>query len=318
MSVDPGTTIPAGWYPDPAGSFQQRWWTGTSWTNDFAQYRPTLIHAAPVVQQAAPVVQQLPQEETNLFLAQQAATAGSHSVVAQSAGAMTMGSQMIGGTPSFGATSTLTRDAEVVTPQAVATPFTLPAADQAPQTTVAQPNAGNATLVPVARVTNTYAVADQNPAFSSEYQPFSSVPSVRRGVRETPERRYTGAVWALALSPLLLVGPGYAIATFLPVLYTVFVQGLVVLGFLIAVLALAIADRRALYLDGHDRTASPALALLTPMIYLPFRAFFVTRETGRGAFAPLILLVAVLGAITAALVLLPDVLQLLISAAALF
>jgi hypothetical protein len=41
VSLSPEPSVPAGWYPDPAGSFQQRWWNGIAWTNDFAQYRPT-------------------------------------------------------------------------------------------------------------------------------------------------------------------------------------------------------------------------------------------------------------------------------------
>ena len=318
MSVDPGTTIPAGWYPDPAGSFQQRWWTGTSWTNDFAQYRPTLIHAAPVVHQAPPVVQQAQPEETNLYVAQQAAAAGTHGVVAQSLGARTVDSQRIGGTPAFGQTTTLTRQPEVVTQQAAPVPFTLPAADQAPQTTVAQPNAGNATLIPVARPSNPFAVAADSPAFSSEYSPFSSIPSARRGAQHRPERRYTGSAWTLALSPLLLVGAGYAVASFLPLFYTVFVQGVLAFAYLLIVMLLAVADRRSLSIEGHERTASPALALLTPLAYLLARSISVTRETGRSAFSPFVLVVLTLGAIGAAVVFLPGVLALLTSAAGLY
>lgn len=28
----PGSSIPAGWYPDPSNAAQQRWWDGTQWT----------------------------------------------------------------------------------------------------------------------------------------------------------------------------------------------------------------------------------------------------------------------------------------------
>lgn len=39
---------PAGWYPDPNGSAQQRWWNGQSWTNDLAP-----VAAAPAEAMAA-------------------------------------------------------------------------------------------------------------------------------------------------------------------------------------------------------------------------------------------------------------------------
>lgn len=318
MSDAPSTAIPAGWYPDPAGSFQQRWWTGTSWTNDFAQYRPTLIHAAPAQPVAPVAAQPVTQQETSLYLAQQAAAqVSAHTVTAQANGARTIGSQAIGGTPAYGSTSTLlTREPEQGIAAAPAAPFTLPAADQAPQTTVAQPNAGSATLIPIARSSG-YAVASENPTFTNDYLPFSNIPSVRRGAREKPQRRYTGSAWALALSPLLLAGAAYALARFASMYYTVFVLGLLAVAFAIVGLLLAVSDRRGLYQDGHDSTAPSALALLTPPVYLLARAVVASRETGRSTVAPLVLSVLVLGALGAAVVLVPGVLALLTSATSL-
>jgi Protein of unknown function (DUF2510) len=42
MSALTTTPIPAGWYPDPHGTLQQRWWNGSSWTQEIAPYKPTL------------------------------------------------------------------------------------------------------------------------------------------------------------------------------------------------------------------------------------------------------------------------------------
>jgi len=42
-------SIPAGWYPDPAGSTQQRWWDGTQWTGHLSGPAPL---AQPYAQQA--------------------------------------------------------------------------------------------------------------------------------------------------------------------------------------------------------------------------------------------------------------------------
>ena len=30
-------SVPAGWYPDPAGTPRQRWWDGTSWTENYTE-----------------------------------------------------------------------------------------------------------------------------------------------------------------------------------------------------------------------------------------------------------------------------------------
>ena len=40
ITTAPITTapIPAGWYPDPHGNPQQRWWDGDAWTSDVAPY----------------------------------------------------------------------------------------------------------------------------------------------------------------------------------------------------------------------------------------------------------------------------------------
>jgi Protein of unknown function (DUF2510) len=51
MSAISALPIPAGWYPDPLGTLQQRWWNGNGWTSEIAPYRPTLslIPADPYV-----------------------------------------------------------------------------------------------------------------------------------------------------------------------------------------------------------------------------------------------------------------------------
>jgi hypothetical protein len=298
MSTASSAPIPAGWYPDPAGSFQQRWWTGEAWTNDFAQYRPTLVHAAAVPQFPSMVAQQEPADAE--FLAQQAAA----TAAAQAAGSAATAS---------GPTQTLTREpATTVDPLPT---FRLPVADQAPQTTVAQPNAGNASLIAVAP---TYRPAQRDTGFTGEYMPFGSQPEVRAGERILPERRYTISAWLMALLPLALVAAAWAVATFVPAIYTTFTQGALVVVFLIVSVVLAALDRRTLHLDGHDITTAPALALLTPFAFLPARAVIASRETGRSTFAPLLLLIVVAAAIAAALVFVDGLVSLLLTASALY
>ena len=41
MSTPTNPQVPAGWYPDPAGSARSRWWDGTQWTDHFSEpYTP--------------------------------------------------------------------------------------------------------------------------------------------------------------------------------------------------------------------------------------------------------------------------------------
>ena len=47
--------IPAGWYPDPRGSKQRRWWDGTSWTHALEALPERVVPAEPVAT-AQPVV----------------------------------------------------------------------------------------------------------------------------------------------------------------------------------------------------------------------------------------------------------------------
>jgi hypothetical protein len=53
MTIYTPATPPSGWYPDPAGSPQLRWWDGSAWT---AQLAP-LPSPSPVPPQAAPELQ---------------------------------------------------------------------------------------------------------------------------------------------------------------------------------------------------------------------------------------------------------------------
>ncbi|MCU1513594.1 MAG: hypothetical protein JWO10_684 [Microbacteriaceae bacterium] len=42
MSSVNTVVAPAGWYPDPLGLPQVRWWNGLSWTNRIEEMRPDM------------------------------------------------------------------------------------------------------------------------------------------------------------------------------------------------------------------------------------------------------------------------------------
>lgn len=43
MITKPLSTVPAGWYADPLGMPQLRWWSGTSWSVNVSAARPELV-----------------------------------------------------------------------------------------------------------------------------------------------------------------------------------------------------------------------------------------------------------------------------------
>lgn len=53
--VTPTTTAaPAGWYRDPLGLPQLRWWNGMTWTNTIQEQRPELHASGPSRRSASP------------------------------------------------------------------------------------------------------------------------------------------------------------------------------------------------------------------------------------------------------------------------
>jgi len=309
----PEGTIPAGWYPDPAGSFQQRWWDGTAWTNDFAQYRPTLVHSAPAVQalqaRAAAISgvafdQQQNSDVTHFASGQVSAAAAEQAQQAQQA----LPLQGVDPVPS-------------VNPVPSVDPlpsFNLPAESRAPLSTVGQPNAGNVMLIAVPSRSAKPAIAAANSSFGTEYQPFGQTAEVSFGQKQLSEYRFTVSVWAIAALPAVVIGVAYALAAYLPAIYTIFMQVILLSLFAFSTVALAIRDRFSLRKEGHERAASPAWMLLTPVAYLAARTPAVARETGRSGSLPLVVLLCVLGAIAALLVFVPGLIALLLTANGLY
>lgn len=317
MTLDASTHIPPGWYPDPQGSFQQRWWDGSAWTNEFAQYRPILNYSG----QAKPAAAS---EHIPTFALP--ATDGPLSPPAPRA-------ELLGTAP---VTPPQPTSAPVASPPA----YTPPTALQPPLVSVQPIMVGpvdpvpsrpgsNENQFPRSGVMNSgitppmptlvsspggstpgpesrfVGVDGSNGAGSVPYEPFAQAPRPSASApRERSQRVYTAAAWALAVIPLAAVVTAYVIAAYGPLFYSAF--AVLIIGIVLAGLMIGIgyADSTRLHRLGHERTTPGILALFGPLFFIA-RMFPVRRETGRSGVALLVVSLAVWGGAIAAYFLVP-------------
>lgn len=342
MSLAPESSVPPGWYPDPQGSFQQRWWTGTTWTNDFAQLRPTMAasHSTAAALQASIHAQQAQQAQEQQAQAQQAlaqqallmqqALVGlaqhqpAHAQplhaqpahVAQHAAAPQQ--SFVGGAHAATVAPPVLAPQVAQPPVAAAPAVTMPAAP--PQIAgftgygsatapLAAPSVSGVAIVPVAPVPRT-TIGAVNPIAGADYQPFSSVSTTRAGARQSATRRHTIAAWVLAFLPLVPLGAAYALATLTPDFYGIVPQFVLLAIFVAGAVGLAGVDRHTLQADGHEVLASPAFAIIPPL-YLVIRSTLVAHEARRGAISPFLVSLLVIGGSVAAVMVVPGLSALL-------
>src|SRR6187402_2836392 len=181
MSLVPESSIAPGWYPDPAGSFQQRWWNGASWTNDFAQYRPLLQQSASGAPVGVPVFSTVePVTGPTAVVAEQpvsrrAREGGAHSaltapVPVQAQPVLAQQSAALVSTP------TLVREYPEQTHQALAPSPAYSVPITAPVSTFSV--TPTAALVPVSGATLSAGPGAVNPNILENYQPFGMIPDV--------------------------------------------------------------------------------------------------------------------------------------------
>jgi hypothetical protein len=275
--------VPAGWYPDPLGLPQLRWWDNRAWTEHTSEARAPII-IQPGSTRLAYAEDDLPsrreqrerekereQEERDAAIATELETDDSDDrddLSAQPLLAMTL--------------------LELEPPES---------------DTVDEDTPG-----PVSAATHANtSTPRRRSTFQEEHVGLPRLAPERPSRRGWAKRTYTTAVWVIALIPVLQIAASALLITVfglghnLPLLLVVWVSPyLVVLGF-------AAYDRLVLTTAGHERPASAAWALLTAPVYLIMRAIRTTRNTGRG-FAPFAIWSGATFALVATVLVLPGIL----------
>ena len=326
MSILSNTPIPPGWYPDPEGSPQQRWWDGSLWTDSVAPYRSVLelLSAATRATEAA-----VGHPSTNR------AFSSSHDFNEQQALATQLSFRSVGspvadyapmGTavPVPAEVPAFLAEVPVVTPasareiralEAAVALHGIPVHDRdefLPLSAAAGSSSWVTAMQPAQEPSSGTSIPD-------DYEPFAFVQNTRfTAPPSAPPRRtphLTISAFLLGLLPALLLIAAFGGVDAAPEPYASLIRSvLVALLALTAVLAsllLALRDGSRLRSFGHAHTASSAWVLLSPLVYLVARTVAVRRETGRVSIAPLVVAVSVAGAVAAVLTTQPAFLALL-------
>lgn len=274
--------VPAGWYPDPLGLPQLRWWDAQAWTEHTSEAR------APIIIQPAT---RLAYADDDLNLEESRAWDDLPSRREQrerereNSGPVQLDYE----------SDVLQYETDTVDDELSAQPLlamTLKELEPPLTDTVDEDTPG-----PRRASTHTNAA----PAAST----LSALAEEEEAPARAPKRMrtYTAAVWFMALMPALQLAVSvllivYGLGNNYPLYLVVwFAPYLVVLG-------IAAFDRLVLTLWGHERPASAAWGLLTAPVYLVARALRTYRQTGRG-LAPIAGFVGSATAVLAGVLVLP-------------
>jgi hypothetical protein len=272
---DNGFGVPAGWYPDPLGLPQLRWWDSQAWTEHTSEAR------APIVIQPA----------TRLGFADEELPARDEAFPSRREQRERERRERSGSLLD----SQFQTDTDVEQDELSAQPLlamTLRELEPPLTDTVDD-------ITPVPKRATTH--ANSVPAASALSDLTEELPPERE-LKQT--RTYTGAVWLIAIMPLLQVGAaialiaGLKIGNNLPLVLTI-----VVLPYLL-VLGIAAYDRLLLQVWGHISPASQFWSFLTAPVYLIARAVRTYRATGKG-FAPLVVFASAIMGVVVGIIILP-------------
>jgi hypothetical protein len=273
--------VPAGWYPDPLGLPQLRWWDAQAWTEHTSEARaPIVIQPAT---RSAYADEELPsrreqRERERAQAAVEVEETGGRAQRDDLHEALELHDDKDGASGELSAQPLLHATLRELEP---------PDSDTADEQT---PGPRRATF-------------HQN-AQQRQASAFSDFAEQRKPIKDpNAKRTYTVSVWVIAFMPLLQLAVAAllilgGLGGNLPLMV------LVVAGPYAVILGLAAYDRLMLKLNGHERPASPAWALLTEPAYLLVRGMRTSQETGKG-YAPLTVFAGALGLLLAAVIALP-------------
>lgn len=272
--------VPAGWYPDPLGLPQLRWWDAQAWTEHTSDAR------APIVVQPA----------TKLAFADDDFDDDSSELPSRRG----------------------QRDRErtdddflVTETRSEPEPETAPVHDElSAQPLLAMTLRELEAPIDESRERDEPLLLPKSAAAHANTMPGASTLSAYAEEEEAPEREirqhrtYNPAVWLIAVLPLLqLLVSMFLIAVAglgdnLPLLLVVWIAPYVV------VLGLAAYDNLLLQVWGHEHPANAAWAFLTAPVYLVIRGIRTMRETGKG-IAPIATWSATLVSLVIGMLILP-------------
>lgn len=285
--MDDNFGVPAGWYPDPLGLPQLRWWDAQAWTEHTSEVRaPMIVQPAArwsftdseISDRDSSSWDELPSRR------EQREREREHSEL-----------------PRFADNTLLDYETETETEQ-----------DEERDELSAQPLLAMTLRELEPPLTDTVDDATPGPRRASTHTnaaPASSMLSALAEEDEAPIRApkrmhsYTAAVWFIALMPIIQLA--ISVAMILGGLGQNFPLYLVVwLAPYFVVVGLAAFDRLVLTLWGHERPAPAWWAFLAQPGYLLVRAMRTYRETGKG-FAPIAGFATSVTAVLASILVLP-------------
>jgi len=281
VNDDNGFGVPAGWYPDPLGLPQMRWWDNHGWTEHTTEARaPIVIQEAKLAWADDDAIEDLPTRREARERERGGTEDGDVSTPHATAESLL---QLEG--PSWDQLP-----ADEPSPNILPVPEFVPAAQSAPATqavpTATQTLAPEQLAHPQAATTE-YAQMPGVQTPGLQPQPAVHQPGTAFAQGTAPSTNTPGA-WIIALLPLvqllgtlLVVSAAGSGGTNVGVILTI-----LILPYFISI-PFAISDQKALKRHGYESPASWLWVFLSGPIYLIARAIRIVMKAGNG-FAPIL------------------------------